>query len=382
MNVFITPLNRFLAFLSIVNHLLMIQSYGTVKSEPMGLLWSGQNVKNQSGHRAKVERELTDQVENQFERRLLKGGQDRNIPAETIRLTKVRQRVFELNERLFRAALNQNVSSKESVNAGEKIRLELNSLASRLPRGTFGPEIQLSRLSQAVWFWKNGNLNKFKRLYKEALDMHPLREIEYPNFIGEAFVDVIESDFHRSLAIDKEKTCPFPGITNLEIGDRTWINGFKINNHDIEIYPGNYFVIRRDKKGNLFEKILSCTGANQIKDVGAWMPVKNQVRLEHLIPSEFDRIKDLLILAEEPTGLRAFHFNRVTGLSDWPSDSGEAPSESLAIPYFQIKPDKKWYNKSGFWWLAGAVLASGVFMLVNQEPHANNYIRLKFKGGP
>jgi len=348
---------------------------------PVGLLWIKTKHNGSLYQHAKIERQLTDEIENKLGRRVMKTQPSSMIPMETFRLAKVRKELIKLNQKLSQKSFSDRTLTMTADSEAQALIQEINRRSSQLPRGTFGPEIQLSRLVQAGWFWRKRKIKEFGRLCREAAEVHPLREIDFHRLMDEPLKDVFESECLKKVQINPKNNCELRQIDELfELAYPSWINGFRIATQGREIFPGNYLVIRRGSEGKVFERVIKCGGVIQEEKGKVWAPIGDQVRIENLIPSEFDKAKDLLILAEDSKELGKYHFNSQTGLSDWPlrSEDSAFPNPSS----FSTGPEEKWYNKKTVWWFMGAILVTGAILGVRGDSEPQIPFKLKLKNGP
>ncbi|NBT57902.1 hypothetical protein EBT16_03865 [bacterium] len=363
--------------------LILGESIGDANREGVGILWSDSVAPGRSSNRWSIQRAITDQVENQLGQRVIRNSKQSTIPPEILRLAKVRQKVFDLSSELLEMASRPTGSESLSGGSGNQIMQQINRLVGRLPRGTFGPEIQFSRLAEAAWFWKIRNHGLFLRLYGEARNLHPCRQIEFYRFNDEPLTGILESEYQRLTQNKKESTCVLKDMdVSFESSDPTWINGFRVDTRGMEIFSGNYFVLKRDEKGKIFEKIVRCGGKSKHEKAGAWVPLKDQLRIEHVIPSELERTKALLILAEEKGKLSKYHFSSDTGLRLWRPEEGLNPMGTLSQHSFPMNTQEKWYNKSTYWWVAGVVVAASALLAAGRDARPNMAITLKLRNGP
>ncbi|NBX76641.1 MAG: hypothetical protein EBQ92_08805 [Proteobacteria bacterium] len=316
-------------------------------AEPVGLLWTGSKSNNPLSHQAKIEREVTDEIENSLQRRVVKAHASFRIPPETLRLAKVRKELVKLNQKLSHRALSDRTFFQSDTVEAEALSTEINRYCSQLPRGTFGPEIQMSRLVQSAWFWRKRNKKMFERLCREAAGVHPFREVDFSRLSDEPLKRIFEESCRSAIQVKNLKNCELrQGDNSFEIETPTWINGFPVPTRGREIFPGHYLVIRRDEEGMGFERVIECGNSIQNESGKAWTPISDQVRIEHLIPEKLDGVRDLLILAEEPKGVARYHFDSHSGLSEWNPRREEFASAKP--PSFSAGPSEKWYNKKMF----------------------------------
>jgi len=360
---------------------LMAASLPEKHSESVGLLWVRTGNESSLLSRAKTEREITDEIENKLGRRVVKPREVAPIPLEAFRLAKVRKELIGVAKKLSRQALSDKALSMSADSEAKLLIDEINRLSSQLPKGTFGPEIQLSRLVQAGWYWRNRNLKKFKHLCGEAAETHPFRRIDFEVLSDEPLKEVFEEQCRQVSPGVLQKKCKLDVIDeNVEQDSSIWINGFQMNTRGIEVFPGNYLVIRRDKKGTLYERVIKCDNAFGSDRGGSWGLIKNKVRIEHLIPSELEKVSDLLILAKDSTGLGKYHYNPQTGLENW-----QLRKENVSLARessFSAGREQKWYNTKTIWWIVGTAIATGAVLSLRREAEPQAPFKLKLKSGP
>ncbi|MFM8269011.1 MAG: hypothetical protein ACKN9V_02390 [Pseudomonadota bacterium] len=374
---------RIISILMICVHWFFICS-STVQGapDPVGLLWTT-NRQNINGVRQiKIEREIIDQVENKWGRRLLKPATASVIPTETLRLAQLRQKLLELGQKLSEIVFQSDSNIRLNSDLARELIREIKHLSSHLPKGTFGPEIQWSRLVQAAWFWRNKDNALFQRLYREARDMHPLGNVNFEGFGDQPLVEVFESDCHKIKVSKPRDACDLSQFTSgFDENDLIWINGFKLESKSGKMLSGNFLVIKRNAQGKVFEKVIRCGDHFSAKDTSTWFPLKAQLRIEHLIPSEFNGVEDLLILAEESKGVGKYHFSTVTGLTEWQSTDEQIRLQKPVALSFESTQEKKWYNNKVLWWVGGALLAAGSWMISTDANNSAMTFKLKLTNG-
>lgn len=381
------PLRRFLKlgfFLLATPSLATAMIHPDSKPDAVGLMWTQQKQKRDIDHRLILEKETVDYLENQLGTRVLKSERNATIPPETLRLAKIKQRLSELNRQLTEWAFNTGDEAIQNKTEPNRIFGEINVLTSQLPKGTFGPEIQASRLAQSAWFWRNKNRKMCSRLFREAKELHPLRDLEFNHFSDTPHFVIFENECGNLKAPQGAGTCELSQYDDtFNLNQATWMNGFKIVTKGARVSSGNYFVIRRDANGKLFEKVIRCGSKKRMRETGNWLPVSNQLRIEQLIPSEFERVNNLLILEDGPNKFRKYRYTEPMGLKEWSSEEDNLVLRTSGVHSFPTRPEEKWYNKNNtLWWIAGALITTGAVLISRSGSQSDVSLKLKLGNGP
>jgi len=307
-------------------------------SYPLGILWSEESFERKLEEKLVFEQTVIREIENQ-------GLQEVMRSPHPLRLS------------------NELIENEKRV--GEK------SIAQLSPQ-LFGPEIESVYLSKAWKDWVLGQKEGARKWLAKAIDVNPFWD---PNLLipeGEKVeYHLFETEVARILNL--RRTTPNCSIQlNLNPEDSVWINGYSVSERIFQVKQGLYLALMRNSKSQLFERILRCGGENKELNQTGWIPIKAAIpRLEMMLPPEWEKIVEVVVLQEVNGKVLKWAYQRRRGLTDWkPLVRSNWERASLVHDPISLleasatRQEKKWYTiPKVLGWVAGIV---GTGFLIRQ----------------